>query len=231
MAMPYLYEFTALILATVSALLPIANPFSTAPVFVSLTGYMSAKERNQQAQLAAVYMAVTLLVTLILGTIILSFFGIGILAVRVAGGILIAKIGLSMVSSQGQSPISEEDKSEAFASHDIAFVPIAMPLLSGPGSMAVTLGMASQAEHYNEYLGVSIGIIIVAFMSWLVLRSANSVSKFLGTGGLNALTKIMGFLLLCIGTRFIFQGIIEALVLPEVMGALVKAVQQGMMQI
>ena len=229
--MPHLYEFIALIIATVSALLPITNPFSTAPVFVSLTGYMSAKERNQQARLAAVYMAVTLLVTLILGTIILSFFGIGILAVRVAGGILIAKIGLSMVSSQGQSPISEEDKSEAFSSQDIAFVPIAVPLLSGPGSMAVTLGMASQAEHYNEYLGVSIGIIIVAFMSWLVLRSANSVSKFLGTGGLNALTKIMGFLLLCIGTSFIFQGIIEAMVLPEVMGAIVKAVQQGMMQI
>ena len=110
MTMPYLYEFTALILATVSALLPIANPFSTAPVFVSLTGYMSAKERNQQARLAAFYMAATLLVTLLVGTLILSFFGIGILAVRVAGGILIAKIGLSMVSSQGQSTISDEDK-------------------------------------------------------------------------------------------------------------------------
>jgi multiple antibiotic resistance protein len=92
--------------------------------------------------------------------------------------------------------------------------------------MAVTLGMASQAEHYYEYLGVSIGIVIVAIISWLILRSANSVSKFLGSGGLNALTKIMGFLLLCIGTSLIFQGIIEAIVLPEVMGAIVKAVQQ-----
>ena len=103
--MNHLLEFSALIAGTVSALLPIANPFSTAPVFASLTGYMSPEERNHQARLSAMYMIGILLVTLFLGALILSFFGISIPAVRIAGGIQIEKIGLSMVSSDYQRHI------------------------------------------------------------------------------------------------------------------------------
>lgn len=224
--MNHLLEFTALILGTVSTLLPIANPFSTAPVFASLTGYMTPEERNQQARLAAFYMIGILIVTLLLGAIILSFFGITIPAVRIAGGILIAKIGLSMVSSDSQSPISDKDKSESFIKQDIAFVPIALPLLSGPGSMAVTLGMASHADSVYDYAGVGSGIVLVAIVSWLILRFANQVAKFLGATGLNALTKVMGFILLCIGVTFIFQGIHEGITNPDVMGPIVKTIQQ-----
>jgi multiple antibiotic resistance protein len=224
--MNHLIEFSALILGTISALLPIANPFSTAPVFASLTGYMTPQERNAQARLSAMYMVGVLLVTLFLGAMILSFFGITIPAVRIAGGILIAKIGLSMVSSDSQNQISEKDKSESFVKQDIAFVPIAMPLLSGPGSMAVTLGMASHADNSYEYVGIGSGIVIVALISWLILRFANQVAKFLGATGLNALTKVMGFLLLSVGVTFIFQGIFEGITNPEIMGPIVRTIQQ-----
>lgn len=223
--MNHLLEFSALIIGTVSTLLPIANPFSTAPVFASLTGYMTSEERNQQAWLAAIYMIGILLVTLFLGAIILSFFGISIPAVRVAGGILIAKIGLSMVSTESESPISDEHKSESFVKQDIAFVPIAMPLLSGPGSMAVTLGMASHSDNAYDYMGVGFGIVLVAFISWLILRFANQVAKFLGVTGLNALTKVMGFLLLSVGVTFIFQGIFEGITNPEIMEPIVRTIQ------
>lgn len=220
-----LIEFSALILGTVSTLLPIANPFSTAPVFASLTSYMAPEERNRQARLSAFYMIGILIVTLFLGAIILSFFGISIPAVRVAGGILIAKIGLSMVSSESESPISDEHKSESFIKKDIAFVPVAMPLLSGPGSMAVTLGMASHSDNIYDYMGVGFGIVLVAFISWLILRFSNQVAAFLGTTGLDALTKVMGFLLLSVGVTFIFQGILEGLINPDVIGPIVRVIQ------
>ena len=224
--MNHLFEFSALIIGTISTLLPIANPFSTAPVFASLTGYMTAEERNDQAKRASIYMAGVLLVTLFLGAIILSFFGISIAAVRLAGGILIARIGLSMVSSASENLISDKDKSEAFVKKDIAFMPIAMPLLSGPGSMAVTLGMASHADNYYEYTAIGAGIIVVAVISWAILHFSNQVAKFLGPTGLDALTKVMGFLLLCIGVTFVFQGIHDAITHPDIIGPIVRAIRE-----
>jgi len=218
-------DWFTFILGTIATLLPIANPFSTAPVFASITSGYSKDERNQQAKLAAIYMTAVLLVTLFIGALVLAFFGIGIPALRIAGGLLIARVGFSMVNPEPHPLVSDEARYEILHKQDIAFMPIAMPLLSGPGSMAATLSMASVAEGIWEYTGIAIGIGIVAFVSWLVLRSSTSVSKYLGITGMNALTRIMGLLLVCIGIRFIATGFFEGLTDPVVMGAIVDAVR------
>jgi multiple antibiotic resistance protein len=208
---------------TAAALLPIANPFSTAPVFASLTQGYTDKERMREARMAVIYMTGVLFVTLFAGALVLEFFGVGIPALRIAGGLLIARVGFSMVSPAQP----EHSKAEVPQKQDIAFTPIAMPLLSGPGSMAATLSMASVAEGIADYASIAIGICIVSFISLLILRSAALVADYFGVNGMDALTRVMGLLLVCIGIKFVATGLIEGLTDPEVIGAIVEAVRSA----
>lgn len=100
-----------------------------------------------------------------------------------------------------------------------------MPMLSGPGSIAVTIGMAAGVESIWEYEAIAIGIVLAAFTSWFVLRSARRIIDLLGPAGLNALTRVMGFLLVCVGVQFIATGIIDMLSDEAMLDALIKALQ------
>ena len=198
-----------LIVGTVGSLLPIANPFSTAPVFAALTQGDSKASRNRQARLAATYMTIILLVSLIAGALVLEFFGISLPALRVAGGLIIARIGFGMLNPEPDRPLPKRDQEESADKDMIAFTPIALPLLSGPGSIAVTISMATAADTYFDYIPIGVGIVIVAFLSWLVLRSAGDIVDKLGRTGVNALTRLMGLMLVCIGVQFIATGVVE----------------------
>lgn len=194
-------------LVTFFALLPISNPFSTIPLYLSLTAGNSEKWSRQQALKAAFYMAGILLVFLWGGALIIEFFGISIPAIRVAGGFIIMRVGFSMLNPNTSDEITDEAKEESKTKSDIAFTPLAMPSLSGPGSISVVISMAAASENIFGYLAVSIGILIVVFVAWLAMRSAPFVSRFLGVSGLDALTRIMGFILICIAFQFIFDGL------------------------
>lgn len=216
-------EWLILIGVTFGALLPIANPFSTAPVFVAITSRMSQLHRWQQARKAAIYMAIMLLVSLLAGALILEFFGISLGALRIAGGLVIARIGFSMLNPEPEEKLPEEDQKEALDKRDIAFTPIAMPMLSGPGSIAVTISMATSVGRPIDYVAVGIGILIVAFLSWLVLHSSTRIVDFLGSTGVNVLTRLMGLILVCIGVQFIATGIFELITGPELVRAIYEA--------
>ncbi len=154
-----LIDWFTVIGVTIGALLPIVNPFSTAPVFVAVTQGMSRQKRYQQARRASVYMCLVLLCTLALGVLVLEFFGISLPALRVAGGLVVARLGFSMLSPEPEAELPEERQEEALSMTDIAFTPIAMPLLSGPGSIAVTVSIATEAESWQQYLG---GAVLLA---------------------------------------------------------------------
>ncbi len=201
---------------TFGALLPIANPFSTAPVFISLTQSFSTQRRALQARMSAVYMGCILLVSLFAGALILSFFGITLPILRMAGGLVIAKVGFGMLEP-AKAPSPSEDRDETA---DIAFTPIAMPMLSGPGSIALTIAMATQASGFGSYTAVATGIVLVALVSWATLHFSGEILDFLGTTGMNALTRIMGLLLVCVGIQFVATGFLEGLTGERVTGML-----------
>lgn len=218
-----MFEFGALIFATFGALVPITNPFSTAPVFASLSRRFSVERRNQQAYLACVYTAGTLTVALIAGALIMSFFGISLPALRIAGGLVVARVGFGMLNPEPEKELPEDSKDEAMQMTDIAFTPISMPLLSGPGSIAMTIGMASEADNVLEYAGIGIGIVLTALFAWLILRSSTRVAEVLGVTGMNVLTRLMGLVLVCIGVQFVLRGLIESITHPSVANALRQA--------
>ena len=168
-----------------------------------------------------------LVVALLAGALILQLFGITTPVLRMAGGVLIAKIGFAMLQPEPEPRVSEKSQQEAMSMVDIAFTPIAMPLLSGPGSIAVTIGMATHAQGPGEYFAIVIGIAVVAFIAWLVLRSSSRVIEFLGVNGMDALTKVMGFLLVGIGIQFVMTGLFEILTDESIVGAIVDAFRKA----
>jgi multiple antibiotic resistance protein len=178
---------------------------------------------HQQARMAGIYMAAVLLVSLFAGALIMTFFGISLPALRIAGGMVVARVGFRMLDPEPEEELPEAHREEALETREIAFMPVAMPLLSGPGSIAVTISMATEVDRAPQYLAVAIGVVLVSLASWLVLRSATRVAAFLGNTGMNVVTRLMGFILVCIGVQFVLRGFMEAVTYPAVVDALTEA--------
>ena len=203
-----LFEAIAL---TVGTLLPIMNPFSTLPLFMALTAKTGKMSRNKVARAACLYAFALLVTFLFLGTAIIEFFGISVAGIRVAGGGIIAVIGFRMVFPDDATVAgaARESKREA----EIAFTPLAMPSLAGPGSLSVVVTAASQIRSNNPdeyqlvYAGVVVGMVITSLVAYAVLRSAGPIERALGPSGIDAMTRIFGFLLVAIGIQFVLTGI------------------------
>lgn len=211
------------VLATFAGLLPIANPFSTAVVFLALSRRFSAQHRRRQAWLASLYMVLVLWSFLFAGALIMNFFGISIPALRIAGGLIVARIGFGMLAARD----GDEPQEAAAENAKIAFTPLAVPMLSGPGSIAVTISMAAGADGVVDYFAVAAGIVLVAAVAYLTVREAPRVSALLGSEGLDALTQILGFLLVCVGIQFIRVGIGEILANEAFVGPILEAIRAG----
>lgn len=211
--MSWLTENTGYVLSTVGALLPIVNPLSTAGLVVAITANLTAAERTEQLKRACVYMFFILTAFLVAGGLIMNFFGISIPGLRIAGGLIVSYIGFRMLFPD-TSTISYQERAEAVHKPDISFTPLAMPSLSGPGSIAVVIGIASTAQQGERvilnHLLVAIGIAITAVISYAVLKAATRLDRVLGATGMNAVARLMGFLLICIGVQFVINGITEA---------------------
>lgn len=198
-------------LGALVSLLVITNPPSKIPLFVSLTQGMSPERQRQQANMAGVYAAAIMLVSLIGGNVLLAFFGISYGAMRIAGGLVVAVIGYQMLfggNSPNKAPIVRRDKD------DYAFFPIAMPGIAGPGTIAVVIGFSTEIAELTDYVAMAVAfawttlaICATAGVSWFVMRYSDVITKRLGPSGTLVLGKLMGFLLICIGVQFVGSGI------------------------
>lgn len=217
-------EWFNTILATLIALLPITNPVSTAALFMSITRGKKKRERHNQAFKAAIYAFAILIAFLILGTLIMEFFGISIPGLRIAGGIMVIRVAFSMLKAEVEE-VEPETKKEAKQKSDVSFTPLAMPSLSGPGAIAVTIGLSAGTERWADYSAIVLGIFLVILAAFFTLLAANKILKFLGKTGINALSKIMGFLLLAVGIQFLINGLTEIIVDEIFLNRLIQNIQ------
>ncbi len=208
--MPTVSHFWQLILGTIIALLPIINPLAAAPTFLAITEGDSRARQLQQLRMACVYMIAILVSFLIGGTFIMGFFGISIPGLRIAGGLMVTSIGWGLLIAAPRGAVDDKRVREAArAKRDISFSPLAMPMLSGPGSIAVTLGFTSLATHWVDYIAIILGILSVAAITYSTLRLSGKIVTVIGVNGMNALSKIMGFLILCVGIQFVVNGVTD----------------------
>src|SRR5579859_1556453 len=153
--------------ATFLALFPIVNPFGGVPLFFSLTSAMSDSERRNTALKTAIYVVAILVVFLFFGRFVLIFFGISLPVLKIAGGLIVANTAWGMVTGSGRLTTAETD--EASTKADISLTPMAMPMLSGPGSIGVVMGLAAHADSMAAYLGMVIGIAALGLVVYMFL--------------------------------------------------------------
>lgn len=197
-----------LFVAAFTSIISVANPLAAIPVYLSLTERNTDAERVHTAQKSSFYMFVVLTIFLLAGTYIMSFFGISLPGIRIAGGLIILRAAYAMLNpDHAERKISEEAEEAAKTKEDISFSPMAMPMLSGPGSIAVVIGLASQADSFMDLAIITAAIVMVALISYGLLRLAPFSARYIGPTGMGAITRMMGFIAMAIGVQFILNGI------------------------
>ena len=199
----------AFFFATLGSLFSVVNPFGAIPIYLTLTGDMPAKKKAATAAKTAMWFSLILIVFFLGGSAILDFFGITLNSLRIAGGLIIVNSGFGLLNSKFEERRMDEDmQHEAEEMDDVSFTPMAMPMLSGPGSISLLIGLfAAQSEWVSR--GLIIGVILtMALIIWIVLRTAPALNRVLGRTGLSALSRIMGFLVMSIGIQMLASGIV-----------------------
>ena len=191
------------------SMITIINPPSALPVFTALSAGMSPDAQRRLAARTSGYALAILVGSLFAGGLVLNLFGVSLPALRVAGGICVVLLGHGMLFGHGPGA------SGTGAAHaNPAFFPLALPTITGPGTIAVVIGISTEIREQKTALAEALAyaatlgaMLATALIIWLVLRSAQAVSTRLGPAGIEVLTRLMGFLLLCVGVQFIASGV------------------------
>ena len=203
-----------LFISTFTTLLAIINPLESLPVFLKLLEGQDLHARRRVAWKACIYATLLLFFFLIFGTLLLKIFEVPLSMVRIVGGIILMRIGFSLFMPSG-AKASIIPNAPAEAPDDVAFVPLAMPLMFGPGAIATVLGMASLVRHpLTEFLpltAIVAAILLTMITTYLVLAYADAIVGRIGPRGIDAATRIVGFFVAAMGTGLIFHGVIEAI--------------------
>ena len=197
-----------------AALFSVINPLGTVPIFVGLTQEYSASERSRTSLLTAVNIFVILLISFFTGRFILHFFGISIESLRIAGGLIIVTSGFALLTgsfSKHKGMEKERVKNDAFQRDSVSLTPLAIPMLAGPGSISLLIGMYEDYSIISEKIITILAILCVCLATFLVLRSSHYIVKMLGASGINAISRIIGFIVIAIGIEYISSSIIIVL--------------------
>ncbi|WP_338378185.1 MarC family NAAT transporter [uncultured Flavobacterium sp.] len=194
-----------------AALFSILNPIGTVPIFVGLTEGYSKAELSKTSLWTAINVFIILMISFFVGQYVLSFFGITITALRIAGGILITNSGFALLNGKfsKNKGINKKVEEEAQERSDIALTPLAMPMLAGPGSMSLLIAFYQEHNTTGEIIASSIAILVIAIVIFIILRSAYYLSRILGSSGIVAISRIVGFLTIAIGIQYIISAILS----------------------
>jgi len=195
-----------------TALLAILNPFGAIPVFLALTGHSSDAERKKLTRTVGISVAVILSASALVGERLLDFFGISIASFQVGGSILLFLMAVSMMhAEEAFSKGTPEEAAAAISREGIAVVPLAIPLLAGPGSISTIIVYTNLASTWTHRALIILCCVLAAFVTWIVLRTATRLGNFLGKIGLNVASRLMGLLLAAIAIELFAKGIIKLL--------------------
>ena len=190
------------------SLIAIMNPFSSVPIVISLLQDYSQKEIRIISLKAALYAALILVFFLFTGDLLFKFMGITLPAFKVGGGILLFLIALNLVYGEfGKEKGKTHEIEAALQRENIALIPLAMPLLAGPGAITTVLILRASAKNFEGLVLLLIAIVVASFIAFLVFASSSFLYKILGRTGINVFARITGILLLAVSVQFITEGL------------------------
>ena len=195
-----------------AALFSVMNPFGTVPVFFGLTEDRSSLERNKIAFWTSLNVLIILLISFFAGKYILLFFGITLNSLKIAGGLIIASSGFALLTgnfNKHKGMKKEKVKTDIETRSDISLTPLAMPMIAGPGTMSLLITYNQELEGLNNMLIISGAIVLSTICIYLILKSSFYIVKILGASGINALSRIIGFIVIAIGVEFIISAVVS----------------------
>ena len=199
------------VLLSFAAVMSMVNPLAVIPSFIALTDRVARRTRARVAFVAAAGSVVVLVTFLLAGNFLFQFFGITVPAFQIMGGILFLVNALRTLviddrRSEKRMEESDVEKAEVDPS-SIAIVPLAIPLLSGPGAITSVMVLVNLYPGLEQKLAVAIAIAAVGVVSYVVLLAALPISHVMGDRGRAVFTKVMALLLGAIGIQFIINGL------------------------
>ena len=202
----------SLFVGTFTTLLAIINPLEVLPVYLQLLVGKDAATHRAVALKSCFYALLLSFFFLVFGTVMLRIFGVPLAMVRVVGGIILMKIGFELFTPPKDGGIVA---ASADPDANIAFVPLAMPLMFGPGAIATIIGMTATIRQAPDeilsFAAIAAAIVVTMVVTYACLAYADRLTKWFGRLGIDAATRIVGFFVSAIGVGLIFDGVIEAL--------------------
>ncbi len=191
-----------------SSLFTLINPIGIVPIFIAMTDEYSKKERDVIAFKSVLFAFCILILFGVIGEFIFSFYNITIHGFRIAGGILLLKISFDMIESKrSRTRTTPMEEKAAEEKNEIAYTPLAIPLIAGPGSIASIMILSSESSNWNAKITLFISLGTVLLITFLTLKLSKYLTKTFGRAGLRIMQRIMGLILMVISIEFILKGI------------------------
>ena len=203
-------------LVAFSAIFFVVDPLAVLPIFLAMTANETPAQKRGTALRAAITCGITLTVFAAAGTLIFRFFGITLGAFKIAGGILLFLVALDMMQARpSRTRTTPEEEKEGIEKADVAIIPLAIPLLSGPGSIATVMVLMSRHRQFVYTIPVFASILLTAVLTWLMLRGAGWLERRLSKTFMNVVMRVMGLILAAISVEFVIAGVKD--VLPTIL--------------
>ena len=198
-------EVLASLLAAVTALFPLMNPVGNTPIFFSVTADDTPEFRRRQAFKTAINVFFILTICLLFGRYILAMFGLTVPILRLAGGLVVANVGWGLLH---QSPrLNDQANTEARDKVDVSLSPMALPIIANPGAMSVAISLGAGGMTIESTVGNVTALALLTILNYVCLILGEPIVKKLGQNGMDAFNKVLGFLVLGIGTNLVVSGI------------------------
>ena len=195
-----------------SSLFTLINPIGIVPIFIAMTDEYNKKERDMIAFKSVIFAFFILILFGVLGEFIFSFYNITIHGFRIAGGILLLKISFDMIESKrSRTRTTPMEEKAAEEKNEIAYTPLAIPLIAGPGSIASIMILSSESSNWNHKITLFFALGTVLLITFLTLKLSKYLTKTFGRAGLRIMQRIMGLILMVISIEFILKGIKDSI--------------------
>ena len=193
-----------LFILSFAALFSVINPLGTVPIFVGLTKENTKQERAGVAFWTAFNVLIILILSFFVGKYLLLFFGISLSALKIAGGLIITSSGFALLTGKfsEHKGMKKREKDDAFNRSEVSLTPLAIPMLAGPGTISLLISYQQEYQFISDRIIIVCAIVLTTILIYIVLKSAFMIVKLLCASGINALSRIIGFIVIAIGIEY-----------------------------
>jgi len=195
-----------------SALFLVVDPIAAVPIFASITGDVPLDKKRSMARRAAIAIFVTLVIFAVAGRVIFGLFGITLGSFKIAGGLMLFLMSIDMMRARSSpTRTTAVEQAESREREDVAIVPLALPMMAGPGAIATVVVLMSRARGGLQSAAVIVAIGLTSLACWLLLSAAARTEQLLQRTTIRVIERVMGLLLTAVAVEFIFSGLRDLL--------------------